>query len=110
MNYLVTMTYHAGPAGSRFRDIEDAGRHMLKDNCNNYPCTTESYILPPLFLSQFPEVHDHTTLKLEPRVDPPFSGNEQKTFDGISSGQGGEQTEYKVFYLLSRLFEEEQDV
>ena len=103
------MYRHAGPAGSTFYGIEHAGRHTLKVNCDNYPQTTNSYILPPLFISKYPEGHDPATTKPKPRIAPPLSADEQKRFQGICSGQGGERTEYKVFNLFTKLLEEQQD-
>ena len=65
-----------GPAGSRYRSMEDAGAHILRQHCSGFPKTNESTMIPTIGDTVYKEALRKRS-NLSKKEDGQYSGMER---------------------------------
>ena len=82
--------------------MEIAGNDIIKNCCPGYETSTSSYILPPLFDSEYPEERNPHTLSI-PLPSRHLTSSEYDRYTGICTNQRGEICENRVFTLFHQM-------
>ena len=83
------------PAGQVYRGVEHAGKSVLADHAGGFPSTDISSILPPVFVTTYPEPRDRTG-DIEKNKTRNLNNKEEIRFHGDNNNAGGESAKFDV--------------
>ena len=86
--------------------LETNGQKVLEEFCKDFPDVRSegsNHMLPPYFLSKFPEARNELTNTIDPNPQKLFTVKDGNRLKGIETGQTGEMAERQIFKLLHDL-------